>query len=113
MPSRKSLIIDCVILFVAWVCLIASLAGSIMSNEAVWFQRSGSLLVLFSVVMEIRQTLAGRPQKSPRVSSGGRPILTERPITAVNRNLHWIARGGIVLGTLVWGYGDLILGAIS
>ena len=109
MSHIKSITIDFVLLFSGWACLVVSLVVSITSGELIWFQRSGSLLVLFSVILEIRQTLATQPLESSFVTINDRPVLMERPISRANKWLHWIARSGIVLGTLVWGYGDLIL----
>ena len=78
------------------------------SGDGEWFQRSGSLLVLFSVVVEIRQTLAQQPNPSPSVFSGGEPVLRQSPISAASKWLHRSAWAGIVIGTCIWGYGDLI-----
>ena len=112
MFSSRSLTIDYAILCGASICTIASLVGSIASDEVVWFQRSGSIVVLLAVVLEIRQTLATQPQEDFSVTIGGQPVLKKRPISDANARLHWLARFGIVVGTLVWGYGDLMLGAV-
>ena len=33
--------------------------------------------------------------------------MIEQHIPTVRNLFHWIAWGGIVIGTLIWGYGDL------
>ena len=91
---------------------LATVAGSLVyslaSAEGEWFQRSGSLLVLFAVVLEIRQTAIEQPKKSKSVSIEGTAAATRGSISVANKRLHRIAWGGIVIGTVIWGYGDLL-----
>ena len=69
--------------------------------------RSGAIVVLISVLLEIRQSIAKQPQANPKFSAGGNPVMTAQHIPTVRKWLHRIAWGGIVIGTLIWGYGDL------
>ena len=85
-----------------------SLVYSLASGDGEWFQRSGSLLVLFSVLVEIRQTAIEQPKKAKSVSIEGAAAATRGPISVANKQLHRIAWGGIVIGTVIWGYGDLL-----
>ena len=34
--------------------------------------------------------------------------MTEPHIPTIRKLFHWIAWSGIVIGTLIWGYGDLL-----
>ena len=85
---------------------LATVAGSLVyslaSGEGEWFQRSGSLLVLFSVLLEVRQTAIEQPKKSKSVSIEGTAAATRGPISVGNKRLHWTAWGGIVIGTVIW-----------
>ena len=98
---------------VTWVVLgltsvFVSLVASFISGDGHWFQRSGSLLVLFSVVLEFRQSQMTKPSVSSDVSINNRPVATSRNTPAFRKWLHYYALLAIVIGTLVWGYGDLL-----
>ena len=105
---RQSTFVDIVALLIGFGSATASFLYSLASGDGEWFQRSGSLLVLFSVLVEIRQALKSQPQRSPSVRAHGKPLIIHSPISVVSKWLHWIARSGIVSGTGIWGYGDLV-----
>ena len=105
---RQPSFLDIVGLLIGFGGATASFLFSLASGNGEWFQRSGSLLVLFSVLVEIRQALRNQPYPRSSVTSGGNPVMTQAPISVVSKWLHWIARSGIVLGTAIWGYGDLV-----
>ena len=44
------------------LALVVSLGFSVTLREGEWFQRSGAIVVLISVILEIRQSLAKQPQ---------------------------------------------------
>ena len=81
---------------------------SLISGVGEWFQRSGSLFVLFSVLVEIQQTAIKQPEASSGVTISGAPVAIRQPISALSKWLHRLAWGGIVTGTIIWGYGDLL-----
>lgn len=74
-----------------------------------WFQRSGSLCVLFCVLLEIHQASLRSPVPSDGVTVNGRPTMLEPDVSTLDVGFHWFAWAGIVVGTFVWGYGDLVL----
>ena len=58
---------------ITWVVLgltsvFVSAIASFISGDGHWFQRSGSLLVLFSVVLEFRQSQIAKPSASKTFS---------------------------------------------
>ena len=74
---------------------MASLMVSIETGTGEWFQRSGSLMVLFSVAVEYRR----------------RHLLQARGRTAgwmLWRQVPYVCYLSIFVGTLIWGYGDLL-----
>ena len=75
-------------------------------REGEWLQRCGAIVVLISVILEIRQSMAKQPQATT-VTINDNPVMTEPHIPTVRKRLHRIAWGGIVIGALIWGYGDL------
>ena len=89
------------------LALVVSLWFSATLREGEWFQRSGAIVVLISVILEIRQSMAKQPQPTSNVFAEGNPVMTEQHIPTVRKLLHRIAWSGIVIGTLIWGYGDL------
>lgn len=96
------------LLLVGLAVVLVSAYASHASGNGEWFQRSGSVFVLISVVVEIQQTLAQQPTPSPSHFSHGARVMTQPSISAVSKWLRWIARAGIVIGTGIWGYGDLV-----
>ena len=90
------------------LALVVSLWFSVTLGEGEWFQRSGAIVVLISVILEIRQSMAKQPQTTSTVFIEGKPVMTEPHIPTERKLLHRIAWGGIVIGTIIWGYGDLI-----
>ena len=89
------------------LALAVSLGFSITLREGEWFQRSGAIVVLISVILEIRQSMAKQPQADYKFIFVGNPVMTKQHFPTVRNLFHWIAWGGIVIGTLIWGYGDL------
>ena len=98
---------DLVLIAIESFTLVASLWFSVTLREGEWFQRSGAIVVLISVILEIRQSLAKQPKANSKMFIGGNPVMIEQHIPTVRNLFHWIAWGGIVIGTLIWGYGDL------
>ena len=97
---------DLALIAIETFALVASLWLSVTLREGEWFQRSGAIVVLISVLLEIRQSIAKQPQATT-VTINDNSVMTEQHIPTVRKWLHRIAWGGIVIGTLIWGYGDL------
>ena len=91
---------------------LSTLAGSfylsLASGDGEWFQRSGSLFVLFSALVEIQQSSIKQPTEGGEVTINDTPVMIRKLIPSMSKWLHRIAWGGIVIGTLIWGYGDLV-----
>lgn len=96
--------------------LITTIAPAIISyiidtntGHEEWFQRSGSLMVLFAVLLEYRQNWIETPviQAFFKVNNGG--VLTKIELPPMRKFLKYLAFILILLGTAIWGYGDLIL----
>ena len=107
MSKRTSLILSFALVIGCIMTVFASIVVSYCLNDGEWFQRSGSLCVLFSVILEIHQTLKKEPQPSRSVSVEGGPTMIGRPPSPLDVWFHRFAWFGIVAGTVVWGYGDL------
>ena len=105
--KKMGICIDLALIAFESLALIVSLWSSVTLREGDWFQRSGAIVVLISVLLEIRQSIAKQPQANSKLSAGGNPVMTKQHIPTVRNLFHWIAWSGIVIGTLIWGYGDL------
>ena len=60
--KKMGICIDLALIAIESLTLIVSLWFSVTLREGEWFQRSGSIVVLISVILEIRQSLAKQPQ---------------------------------------------------
>ena len=95
------------------VILAVALAFSLYSflttgTDGSWFARSGSIMVLLAVIAEF-QVNAAR-ESSVETSSfariEGAAIVVKRELSPRYNALAKIAHIEIVLGTVIWGYGD-------
>jgi len=108
---KDSYRIDILLVFLAFIfpiiSLIADLSCSQWQQEFFWFQRSGSLTVLMAVSLEYRQHAL---TKSDQVSSlFGEPLFKAAPeMNGVRKKFHRLALGLSIIGTLIWGYGDVL-----
>ena len=91
-------------LLVGFGALVGSFCLSLAPRDGVWFQRSGSLLVLSSILVDIQQAMIKQPlleESGTTTISGGLDGL-EHPITAMTKWLHRISWVGIFIGTGIW-----------
>lgn len=91
-------------------CLI-SLFVSLWTDDGQWFERSGSVLVLFAVTLEFQQTrrMAKRQQSDISVAATlGLPFTTNN---LREKRFHKIAIIMAISGTLIWGYGSVFWGS--
>ena len=108
MSKVNPLIVNIALVLCSTLALLISVIASYLLEDGEWFQRSGSLCVLFSVILEIRQTSIRQPQPSSSVFVEGRPAVFDSPVSRLDVWFHRFAWFGIVFGTVVWGYGDLV-----
>lgn len=75
-------------------------------EHAEWFSRSGAIMVLLAVVVEYQ--LAARSYRellNSIATASVAPIAPKQPKT--ENILSKISHVAIILGTVIWGYGDL------
>ena len=107
MSKRLSLPISIVLASLGTLAVLCSAIASSIVENGEWFQRSGSLCVLFFVLLEIHEAQSKKPTPSDSVSVGSLPSLTYQQVPRVHEWFHRLAWFGIVVGTLIWGHGDL------
>jgi hypothetical protein len=96
-------------IFISVVCGLLAAFGILKpENEPreIWFQRSGSLVVLFAAIGEyyvsnMRVTL--RPAGYVGITA------MENELSFSVKFFHSVALTLVVMGTIIWGYGDLWL----
>lgn len=99
------IILGCAILFA-----FASIVGDCFYDSWNWFARSGSVIVLFSVVVEYR--IYGHIYEDiQRAQFQQSKINLSLPIKATptkqKNRISVVTHVLIVFGTIIWGYGDL------
>lgn len=81
---------------------------SLTHDDPEWFQRAGSVIVCLSVWLEIQQQLAKAPVVNNSLILSGKPALSAPDVPKARKALHWISWTGLFIGTIIWGYGDLL-----
>lgn len=77
--------------------VLISAGVSYSTGEGHWFQRSGSLMILFSGVTEFRRSRLQR--------AGALNLPRFLPLW---RSIPYVCYASIGMGTVIWGYGDLM-----
>jgi len=117
---RKSLMRIIAIGSMTFLSFIFGLYNFTSENNAIWFQRSGSLIVVFSVYAEFLY-LRFRKLVTEQPIDYGNGLIITRMESFKRKNLpleysdptFWILHEPLIvfsslIGTIIWGYGDLI-----
>lgn len=97
-----------VLSFLAFLVLLGNYIFSLVTNELHWFQRSGSIVVLLGVLIVARRIVRlskeyqNEDWNLPSESAEGKRVLLDQ------RSEYIIGPIVAVIGTIVWGYGDLL-----
>lgn len=117
---RKELIKTWYCFILAIISLILGLNNFTMESNAIWFQRSGSLIVLFSLLTEYNHLKIKTLVNDVRIDYGNGKIMTrmenfkeknlppEYSDPQFNILIEPIIIITAILGTVIWGYGDLL-----
>ncbi|WP_422136335.1 hypothetical protein [Endozoicomonas sp. ALD040] len=101
------------ILIVAWIVSVIALITDLLGYTAsmTLFGRTGAVLTLFAVVLEYKISTKGQKNTSHkpdgRISLGavGNAVL----LTDGEKCAQYFAHISVILGTFIWGFGDLVL----
>ncbi|GHC17908.1 hypothetical protein [Aidingimonas halophila] len=102
------MIIEAVMMLMAIVPVMISLYLSFITNDGQWFQRSGALMVLFSIGVEYHRKQELHPAKR---RDGALTVASSRLAGTVQRcwrAIPFVCYLAVVIGTLIWSYGDLL-----
>lgn len=108
--SANECFIEFLLIVFGVVSVFASLYFSCVLNDFSWLSRSGSLMVLAAIVAEYR--IATKQQdvneaantEVSNIITRFKPVVLERNV----RRIQLAAHVSVVVGTLIWGYGDLL-----
>lgn len=109
---KHSFAIGLVLLALGLVAVATSFVVSYLTGDGGWFQRSGSVIVLLSVFLEICYSILKEPIPSNTVFIEKKPAVTHPKLKSVDSIFHGLAWLGILGGTLIWGYGDLLFSSL-
>lgn len=107
---RKALLWSIPLLMMTFILPILSFNGFMVpagESNALWFQRSGSLMVICAVWVEFKLFRISGDIFLSGLWTSHEEVIAERyktPFQAVK----YIALAGAVLGTVIWGYGDIL-----
>ena len=97
-----------VILSLGWIALFASVCIDAALGSVEWFNRSGAILVTCSAILEILQ-LPYKESQSSDVTINDSPVALKSVVPRSVKFFDRAAWTGIAVGTIIWGYGDLIV----
>lgn len=108
-PSAEATAVEALLMLLAMMPVLISAYVSLVTGEGHWFQRSGALMVLLSVGIEThRKYLLRCVEEGSRAAwlvAAGRPA---RLVVRFWRSIPFVCYSAIVMGTLIWSYGDLL-----
>jgi hypothetical protein len=103
---------EVLLLVLAYVVCIISAVASVKTCDGSWFSRSGSLMVLFAAIVEYRNF--GIQQKLNEIAQESTNYWNAEPekwrVPNKRKIFDRIVIITLVIGTLIWGYGDLLYG---
>ena len=107
---REPVYIDITLFGLAYGAIIISGLIAYKTNDPSWFSSSGSLMVIFSGALEFRQSRVQQRRNEIATKGsgtfGGGVAPLELPI--YRQRIIWASHVSLILGTLVWGYGDKV-----
>ena len=92
---------------IPFLCLHAPSWATALETDATWFQRSGSLVVLFAALSEY-VVFKTYDYISPSEAAYSVPFDTPKWYKKLYNIISTIGAILIIMGTIIWGYGDYI-----
>ncbi len=110
-------LIDLTLFMVLAILAALSLVASFNCylGEPGWFQRSGSLIVVFGAIIQYRHFAFFRRNQEHNCLLAG-TVSDARVLTFMAKGCHvmgLISIGLVIAGTVIWGYGDLPFSCVT
>jgi hypothetical protein len=110
---EPSLALDYLYIFFSIAVISISIAADYIWPGTGWFGRSGALLVLFGALLEIRmfkhQAIYNKAFQKELIKQGIISPIQPGQLPGVFIYIRLYTHTQIILGTVVWGYGDLLI----
>jgi hypothetical protein len=110
LAKASNFIIEALLLFCAYVIMLVSAYASVKTSDALWFSRSGPLVVLICVFIQFRNYTT--QQKLNEIAHESTAYYGAKPekwkVPKIRKTFDKAVLFTIILGTVVWGYGDLL-----
>ena len=109
MQKYQNYKLELILLAIAFIIVLISFIFSIYDDKNFWFMRSGSIMVLLAIIVEYKlnqKTLKNinRKHKMSAASGFSWNLLNSKEHNRVTIFVHTC----VVIGTLIWGYGDFL-----
>lgn len=108
MKFVKESLFETILLSGAFLVVAMSIPFTIIDPVGNWFCRSSSIMVLFSVIAGFRLSILQQQKNSSASVAAGLGIPMPSNLSAAKKLLSQIANWFAVLGTSIWGYGDIL-----
>lgn len=109
MNRYKELKIEIILLLIAFLWVLFSYFISFTDSQGSWFARSGAIMVLLAVIVEFRFNNEVVRKISSTIQIA---VKMKLPVgVGIQKEKIYISRTAhafVIVGTLIWGYGDLI-----
>lgn len=107
-PSPQDYVLEAIFMLFAVLPVVVSAYASYWTGDGHWFQRSGALMVLFSVAVEFHRTRVFGDFNRHGDSDADAPSETHYAVVRFWRSIPYICYSAIFMGTIIWSYGDLL-----
>ena len=103
-------VIDILLLIISISVVAISLWLSFLYKDLTWFERSGSLMVLFSAIVEFRNIKLQQAinDKAAVSAEGIAGVLIPTSQPPMRQFIIVVTHIFIIIGTFVWGYGSIL-----
>jgi hypothetical protein len=108
MEQKISNLIDYLLLGIAFLWAVCGYILACKMDNGLWFSRSGSVIVLLCVIVEYRLASLQQLGYGNAKKAFSQGIVSSGMIPPHKKRIGWITHVQIVIGTLIWGYGDLL-----
>ncbi|XKE45320.1 hypothetical protein LG302_18520 [Halomonas organivorans] len=107
-PSGRDYALEGLMMVLATLPVIVSAYASHVTGDGQWFQRSGALMVLFAVGVQYHRSYWLRCVERQARRDGRPPAPLVHWIGRIWHSIPYVCYLAIVMGTLIWSYGDLM-----
>jgi hypothetical protein len=97
------------LLGLAFLWVVGSFFASLACPKGNWFCRSGAVMVLLAVIVEFHLGNLQQAENSTASVVAGLGIPFSGDLPKIKQHLARAAHIFAIVGTLIWGYGDLLV----